>query len=141
MKENKEIKKEELENVSEAQETEQQEQQAEAPAQEQKQEVKDEKPEKARESIWQKAGRYVKAGAKKVGAGIKKAAPIALVGTVVGGVLYFKGQADAYNSMLSGDGTEGENIPELPGETTETAEPVIEDAEFKEITADESQSE
>lgn len=137
MKENKEIKEEKKElEVSEAQETEQQEQQAEAPAQEQKQEEKtDEKAEKAKESIWSKAGRYAKAGAKKVGMAIKKAAPIALVGTVVGGVLYFKGQADAYNSML-GDGTEGENIPELPGDTTEPA-PEIEDAELKEISTDE----
>lgn len=139
MKENKEIKKELEVNVSEAQETEQQEQQAEAPAQEQKQEEKkDEKPEKVKESIWQKAGRYVKAGAKKVGAGIKKAAPVVAIGTIVGGAIYFKGQADAYNSML-GDGN-GEDIPELPGNTEEPA-PEIEDAEFKEITADESQSE
>lgn len=141
MKENKEIKKEELENVSEAQETEQQEQkQEEAPKEEQKQEEKkDEKPEKAKESIWQKAGRYVKAGAKKVCAGIKKAAPVVAIGTIVGGAMYFKGQADAYNSML-GDGN-GEDIPELPGNTEEPADSVIEDAEFKEITADESQSE
>ena len=139
MKENKEIKKEELEvKASEAQETEQQEQQAEAPAQEQKQEVQ-EKPEKAKESILQKVGRYAKAGAKKVGAGIKKAAPVVFIGTVVGGVLYFKGQADAYNSML-GDGN-GEEIPELPGNTEEPVESAIEDAEFTEISADESQSE
>ena len=138
MKENKEIKKE-LENVSEAQETEVQEnQQAEAPAQEQKQEEKDEKPEKAKESIWQKAGKYAKAGAKKVGTAIKKAAPIVAIGTVVGGVLYFKGQADAYNSMLS-DGN-GEDIPELPGNTEEPA-PEIEDAEFHEISSDEQSEE
>ena len=133
----KEIKNEEL-KATETQETEVQEQkQAEAPAQEQKQEVQ-EKPEKAKESILQKVGRYAKAGAKKVGAGIKKAAPVVFIGTVVGGVLYFKGQADAYNSML-GDGN-GEEIPELPGETTEPASE-IEDAEFTEISADESQSE
>lgn len=135
----KEIKKEELENVSEAQETEQQEQQAEAPKEEeQKQEATDKKPEKAKESIWSKAGKYVKAGAKKVGTVIKKAAPVVAIGTVVGGVMYFKGQADAYNSML-GDGN-GEDIPELPENSTEPA-PEIEDAEFTEITADESQSE
>lgn len=141
MKENKEIKKEELEvKVSEAQETEQQEQQAEAPAQEQKQEVQ-EKPEKAKESIWSKAGRYAKAGAKKVGTAIKKAAPIVAIGTVVGGVLYFKGQADAYNSMLSGDGTEGEDNPELPDNGEQLAESAIEDAEFKEISSDEQSEE
>ena len=134
----KEIKNEELEvKASEAQETEQQEQQAEAPAQEQKQEATDEKPEKAKESILQKVGRYAKAGAKKVGAGIKKAAPVVFIGTVVGGVLYFKGQADAYNSML-GDGN-GEEIPELPGET-EPADSV-EDAEFTEISSDEQSEE
>lgn len=132
MKENKEIKEEKKElEVSEAQETEQQEQQAEAPEQEQKQEVK--------ESIWSKAGRYAKAGAKKVGTAIKKAAPIVAIGTVVGGVMYFKGQADAYNSML-GDGT-GEDNPELPDNGEQPVEPAIEDVEFKEITADESQSE
>lgn len=136
MKENKEIKKE-LENVSEAQETEQQEQQAEAPKEEQKQqEVKDEKPEKAKESIWQKAGKYVGAGIKKVGAGIKKATPFVVIGTIVGGACYFKGQANAYSNMLGNDGT-GEGTPELPGETTEPADSVIEDAEFKEISTDE----
>ena len=136
----KEIKKEELENVSQAQETEQQEQQAEAPKEEQKQEEKkDEKHAKAKESILQKAGKYVGAGIKKVGTGIKKAAPFVVIGTIVGGACYFKGQANAYSNML-GDGT-GEDTPELPGETTEPAEPAIEDAEFKEITADESQSE
>ena len=132
----KEIKNEEL-KATETQETEVQEQkQAEAPAQEQKQEVQ-EKPEKAKESILQKVGRYAKAGAKKVGAGIKKAAPVVFIGTVVGGVLYFKGQADAYNSML-GDGN-GEEIPELPGET-EPADSV-EDAEFTEISSDEQSEE
>ena len=140
MKENKEIKKnEELENVSEAQETEQQEQQAEAPKEEQKQEEKKDEPEKAKESIWSKIGKYAKAGAQKVGAGIKKAAPVVVIGTIVGGACYFKGQADAYNNMLGDDGN-GEDNPELPGSTEEPA-PEIEDAEFTEITADESQSE
>ena len=137
----KEIKEEKKElEVSEAQETEQQEQQAEAPSQEQKQEVKEEKPEKAKESIWSKIGIYAKAGAQKVGAGIKKAAPVVAIVTIVGGAMYFKGQADAYNSMLGDDGT-GNNNPELPGETEQSADSAIEDAEFTEITADESQSE
>lgn len=137
MKENKEIKEKELE-VSEAQETEQQEHQ-EAPKEEQKQEATDEKHEKAKESIWSKAGRYAKAGAKKVGTAIKKAAPIVAIGTVVGGVMYFKGQADAYNSML-GDGT-GEDTPELPDNGETPVESDIEDAEFKEITSDEQSEE
>lgn len=134
MKENKEIKKE-LENVSEAQETEQQEQQAEAPAQEQKQEEKDEKPVKAKKEhpVLNKVGAF----GKKVGRGIKKAAPIAgavIVGLGVGKLL---GKVEAYNEVLGDSGNN--DIPSLP-ETTEPA-PEIEDAEFKEITADESQSE
>ena len=136
MKENKEIKNEELEvKASEAQETEQQEQQAEAPAQEQKQEATDEKPEKAKKEhpVLDKVGAF----GKKVGRGIKKAAPIAgavIVGLGVGKLL---GKVEAYNEVLEYSGNDN---PELPGETTEPASE-IEDAEFTEISADESQSE
>lgn len=126
----KEIKKE-LENVSEAQETEQQEQQAEAPKEEQKQEVKDEKPVKAKKEhpVLDKVGAF----GKKVGRGIKKAAPIAgavIVGLGVGKLL---GKVEAYNEVLGDSGNN--DIPELP-ETTEPA-PEIEDAEFHEISTDE----
>lgn len=137
MKENKEIKEEKKElEVSEAQETEQQEQQAEAPAQEQKQEVQ-EKPEKAKKEhpVLDKVGAF----GKKVGRGIKKAAPIAgavIVGLGVGKLL---GKVEAYNEVLGDSGNN--DIPELPDNGEQPVEPAIEDVEFKEITADESQSE
>lgn len=130
MKENKEIKNEEL-KATETQETEVQEnQQAEAPAQEQKQEEKDENPTKAKKEhpVLDKVGAF----GKKVGRGIKKAAPIAgavIVGLGVGKLL---GKVEAYNEVL---GDSGNNNPELP-ETTEPA-PEIEDAEFHEISTDE----
>lgn len=133
MKENKEIEKEELEvKASEAQETEQQEQQAEAPKEEQKQEEKDEKPVKAKKEhpVLDKVGAF----GKKVGRGIKKAAPIAgavIVGLGVGKLL---GKVEAYNEVLGDSGNN--DIPELP-ETTEPADSVIEDAEFHEISTDE----
>lgn len=135
----KEIKNEELEvKASEAQETEQQEQQAEAPKEEQKQEEKkDEKPEKAKKEhpVLDKVGAF----GKKVGRGIKKAAPIAgavIVGLGVGKLL---GKVEAYNEVLGDSGNN--DIPELPGSTEETAEPAIEDAEFKEISSDEQSEE
>ena len=137
MKENKEIKEEKKElEVSEAQETEQQVKQEEAPKEEQKQEVKDE-PVKAKKEhpVLDKVGAF----GKKVGRGIKKAAPIAgavIVGLGVGKLL---GKVEAYNEVL-GDSGNNDN-PELPGSTEEPVESAIEDAEFKEITADESQSE
>ena len=125
MKENKEIKKEELE-VSEAQETEQQEQQAEAPKEEQKQEVKDE-PIKAKKEhpVLDKVGAF----GKKVGRGVKKAAPIAVAG--IAGLGVGKVLGDSGNN----------DIPELPGNTEEPADSVIEDAEFKEISSDEQSEE
>lgn len=129
MKENKEIKKE-LENVSEAQETEHQEQQAEAPAQEQKQEVQ-EKPEKAKKEhpVLDKVGAF----GKKVGHGVKKAAPIAVALIAGLGVGKLLGKVEAYDEVLGDSGT---NVPELPGNTEEPADSV-EDAEFKEISTDE----
>lgn len=132
----KEIKNEEL-KATETQETEVQEnQQAEAPKEEQKQEEKDNKPEKAKKEhpILDKVGNF----GKKVGRGIKKAAPIAgavIVGLGVGKLL---GKVEAYQELTMDPET---NTPELPGNTEEPADSVIEDAEFKEITADESQSE
>lgn len=133
----KEIKEEKKElEVSEAQETEQQEQQAEAPKEEQKQEEKDEKPVKAKKEhpILDKVGNF----GKKVGRGIKKAAPIAgavIVGLGVGKLL---GKVEAYQELTMDPET---NTPELPGNTEETAEPAIEDAEFKEISSDEQSEE
>lgn len=130
----KEIKAEEqeLENVSEAQETEQQEQQAEAPAQEQKQEVKDEKPEKAKKEhpVLDKVGAF----GKKVGRGVKKAAPIAVAVIAGLGVGKLLGKVEAYNEVLGDSGNN--DIPELPGDTEQPA-PEIEDAEFHEISTDE----
>lgn len=135
----KEIKNEEL-KATETQETEVQEnQQEEAPKEEQKQEEKDDKPEKAKESIWSKAGKAVKAGATKTWTIVRKAAPIVL--GIAGGVAFGKvlGKCEAYQELTTVDS--GEDIKELPGNTEEPADSVIEDAEFKEITADESQSE
>lgn len=129
----KEIKEEkkELENVSEAQETEQQEQQAEAPTQEQKQEEKDEKPVKAKKEhpVLDKAGAF----AKKVGHGVKNAAPIAVALIAGLGVGKLLGKVEAYDEVL---GDSGNTNPELPGETEQPA-PEIEDAEFHEISTDE----
>lgn len=133
MKENKEIKEKELEvKASEAQETEQQEQQAEAPNEEQKQEEnKEEKPEKAKKEhpILDKVGNF----GKKVGRGIKKAAPIAgavIVGLGVGKLL---GKVEAYQELTVDPET---NTPELPDNGEQPA-PEIEDAEFHEISTDE----
>lgn len=133
----KEIKEEKKElEVSEAQETEQQEQQAEAPAQEQKQEVKDE-PVKAKKEhpVLDKVGAF----GKKVGRGVKKAAPIAVAVIAGLGVGKLLGKVEAYNEVLGDSGNN--DIPELPGSTEETAEPAIEDAEFKEISSDEQSEE